>query len=100
MGRALVDDEHVTLRASEVAVATAIGDETVILDPTSGRYFGLDGVGTKVWGMLQRPITRADLVAAVVAEYDVDEATCEGDLRRLLGELDSKGLIVVADAER
>lgn len=87
------------LRVSNAAVATAIPGETVILDPTSGRYFGLDGVGARVWEMLQSPTSLSSVVATITAEYDVDTETCERDLRALLAELDAKGLVVVGDAE-
>ena len=83
---------------SSTAVSTAIPGETVILDPTSGRYFGLDGVGARAWEMLQRPTTLRAMIAGVTSEYDVDTETCERDLRSLLGELDAKGLVVVGDA--
>ena len=88
-----------TLRVSATAVSTAVPGETVILDPTSGRYFGLDGVGSRVWDMLQTPTSLRSMVAAITSEYDVDAATCERDLRALLVELDAKGLVVVGDPE-
>ncbi len=88
-----------TIRVSSTAVSTAIPGETVILDPTSGRYFGLDGVGSRVWDMLQEPTTVAAIVAAITSEFDVDEATCERDLRALLEDLEAKGLVAVGDAK-
>jgi len=88
-----------TLHVSNAAVATGIPGETVILDPTSGRYFGLDGVGARVWELLQEPTSLALLIATVTAEYEVDPATCERDLRALVTDLDAKGLVVVADGD-
>jgi hypothetical protein len=87
-----------TLCVSSNAVSTAIPGETVILDPTSGRYFGLDGVGARVWELLQSPTTLRSMVAAITSEYDVESSTCERDLRELLAELDAKGLVVVGEA--
>jgi len=83
---------------SSTAVSTAIPGETVILDPTSGRYFGLDGVGARVWEMLHTTTTLQSMVATITAEYDVDAETCERDLRALLAQLDEKGLVVIGDA--
>ncbi len=86
------------LRVSTTAVSTAIPGETVILDPTSGRYFGLDGVGTHAWEMLQTPTTLRAMIESITSEYDVDTTTCEHDLRALLEQLDGKGLVIVGDA--
>ena len=33
-------------------MARTVGDETVILDLTSGTYFGLDPVGARIWQLL------------------------------------------------
>ena len=89
-----------TLRTSTDAVSTAIPGETVILDPTSGRYFSLDGVGTRVWEMLEQSTSLRTMVAAITSEYDVDAATCEHDLRALLEQLEAKELVVVGEAGR
>ena len=80
------------------AISTTIPGEAVILDPDSGRYFGLAGVGARAWSLLQGTTTLATMVRTIVAEYDVDETTCEPDLRTLLDDLQDRGLIVVDDA--
>jgi hypothetical protein len=76
-------------------VFTDIPGETVILDERSGRYFGLDDVGSFVWRRLQGPTTLRALVAAVTAEYDVAPDVCEADLRALLGDLRAADLVSV-----
>ncbi len=46
-----------------------------------------------VWGKLQNPVTRSDLLEAVLNEYDVDEKTAREDLDGLLAELKEAGVI-------
>lgn len=86
------------LLASSTAVATAIPGETVILDPVSGRYYGLDGVGARVWELLQTTTTLSTMVGTITSEYDVDVDTCLRDVEHLVIELESKGLVVAGDA--
>jgi hypothetical protein len=92
---------HDSTRISVATGPTSAGmpGEMVILDPRSGRYFGLDGVGTRVWELLESPRSVGELQGVLVDEYDVDAARCGRDLRTLLTELASAGLIVVEDAE-
>ncbi|MBA2665782.1 MAG: PqqD family protein [Trueperaceae bacterium] len=82
-----------TLTISSDAVSTSTPGETVILDPASGKYFGLDGVGTRVWELLQTAPTYGTVVATIVDEYDVDADTCERDVRALLVDLRDRGLV-------
>jgi hypothetical protein len=87
------------LQAVETQVSADLGHETVILHLDSGIYFGLDKVGTRVWNLLAEPRTVAELRDAVVAGFEVDAATCEADLLRLLEQLRERGLVRVALAQ-
>ena len=96
---ALIVNESSTVRAaSRLASATAPdGRETVIVDPTSGRYFGLDAHAVVVWSLIQRPRRVSDLLDAVMAEYDVEREVLWEDVRALLRELADAGLVEVDD---
>lgn len=91
-------DPATVLRSSPAPIATSIPGETVILDATSGRYFGLDGVGARVWELLARPIAFGELVRTVRDEYQVDADRCAKDLTVLIGELRDAGLVETVDA--
>ena len=75
-------------------IAADMDGDTVMMSIESGEYFGLGGVGTRIWELIATPHTLAQLVTAICAEYDVDAATCEADVRRFLDDLLSNGLAV------
>ncbi len=79
---------------------TDIPGETVILDARTGRYFGLDEVGSVVWRRLQAPTTLRELITLVTDTYDVTSEDCERDLRALLHDLRATGLIAVGERTR
>ena len=81
-------------------VFTEIPGETVILDERSGRYFGLDDVGSFVWRHLQQTTTLRRLIAAVTNEYDVTDDRSEADLRALLADLRAADLVAVGAETR
>jgi hypothetical protein len=86
-------DSHLSLAPS--VVSTAIQGEVVILDPNAGRYFSLEGVGLRVWELLQESTNFSALVQTIVAEYEIDVETCERDVRQLLDDLVVRGLVRV-----
>ena len=61
--------------------------EAVLLNLKTGVYFGLDPVGKRVWDLLQTHARLSELLAAMVAEYDVTEERCAEDLLALVGEM-------------
>jgi hypothetical protein len=87
------DDVRVTLSKDQVSCDLA--GEAAILNLRSGVYYGLDPIGARVWRLVQEPKTLAELRDLLLAEYDVEAATLEADLRYLLNSLSAQGLIEI-----
>jgi len=77
-------------------VAAAMDGETVMMSIERGEYFGLGGVGSRVWELLDQPTTLAQLTQVICTEYEVDAATCRGDLQKFLADLLDNGLVAPA----
>ena len=93
----MLQDKHVV--ATNQQVAADMMGEAVILNIDSGIYFGLNPVGTRIWELVQQPISMQSIQQTVLNEYDVDPERCEQDVQRLLGKLLEAGLVEVVDAE-
>ena len=76
-------------------VSASVSDETVVLGLDKGMYYGLDGVGRRIWELVQQPILVADIRDAIALEWDVDAITCERDLLVFLDELLAEDLIEI-----
>ncbi len=74
-------------------MARRVDDEVVILDVSSGRYFGLNDVGACIWDRLEHDCAHDDLVDAVVDSYDVDRARASVDVADLVDQLVDRGLV-------
>ncbi len=83
--------------AARDQVSARVEGEFVILNLADEVYYGLDGVGARVWELLSEPRAVSDVAAAIAAEYEVDEDTARRDLLALLDELAGRGLVEVRD---
>ena len=81
------------LAPSGDAIASPVGDETVILQLKNGAYFGLDAVGTRIWELLKEGHDATAICATMASEYDVAPDVLEADVRRLLAELESNEIV-------
>lgn len=72
-----------------------LGDEVVALDLGSGKYFGLNEVGSRVWDLLLTPRPLGDVQKALLQEYEVPAADLWRDLESLVSELVQHGLAEV-----
>ncbi|OAI49627.1 thymidylate synthase [Planctomycetaceae bacterium SCGC AG-212-F19] len=87
--------ESTIVVAAKEQISANLDGEVVLLNLATGTYHGLNGVGSRIWQMVQDPRTVSDVRDALVAEYDVESAQCQADLLALLNELEVRGLIEI-----
>jgi hypothetical protein len=83
--------------AHNVAVADVDG-EAIVLNVTSGVYFGLNPMATRIWHLVSAGTTEDQVVQSLLAEFDVDEARLRTDVATTLQHLRANGLIDVVPA--
>ena len=83
--------DRVTVPAS--VMARQVGEQTVILDLASGVYFGLDAVGTRIWGLLEGGRSLDEVCIAMLDVYDAPRDVIERDLLELVRNLADKKLV-------
>jgi Coenzyme PQQ synthesis protein D (PqqD) len=70
-----------------------VGDEIVVLDLEKSKYLAVEGSGVLLFEALQRGCERDDLVAALVAAFEVDELTASRDVDAFLGQLRTANML-------
>jgi hypothetical protein len=71
-----------------------VGDETVLLDLESGIYFGLDGVGKRIWESVGEGLSLAETAGAIASEFEVEETQAQADLIEFATDLVERGLLI------
>jgi hypothetical protein len=79
----------------ETTIAQQVGDEVVILNLSSERYYSLDEVGAAFWSLFAAGQPFDQIVQEMLEEFDVDENRLRNDLEALLDNLVQAGLIEV-----
>ena len=55
--------------------------------------FALNELGAFIWDLLPDVETEAEIVSAVLKEYDIDEATAEQDVSEFVSQLKEMGIL-------
>ena len=76
-------------------MARQVGNESVILDLSSGTYYGLDPVGARIWQLMTEGQTLAQVCETMLAEYEVSREDIERDVLALVQTLADKQLVGV-----
>jgi hypothetical protein len=83
------------IKVAKEQVACDLAGEAVILSLKSGRYFGLNEVGARIWNLIQEPKTVSSVLDAILEEYDVALDQLEYDVLALLEQMMANELIEV-----
>jgi len=87
-----IGPNSVLQRASEM-LFNKIDEEVVMLSITNSEYYGLDKVGSRIWELLESPVSMKELVRMLLEEYDVSQEQCEIDTVTFLNKLIDKKLL-------
>jgi hypothetical protein len=72
-----------------------LGGEAVLLNLKTGKYYGLDEVGTRMWSLLAQHGQVEPAYRALLDEYEVAEERLRQDLLHLINDLASQQLLQV-----
>ena len=84
-------------RTSDDFVAISVDGKLVLVHVLEDRTYGLEGIGLRVWELLDGDgggwVELGAVVAALCEEFEVDASACLRDVAVLLEELRGSGLV-------
>ncbi len=84
-----------TIVVPEDVLFHELSGEAVLLNLTTGKYYGLDEVGTRMWQLILDQAKLESAYKILLDEYEVDEEQLASDLIHLIDSLAEQGLISV-----
>jgi hypothetical protein len=81
----------------EAVAAEVIDGEAIMINLSTGDYYSMAGVGGWIWSLIEAELSPEEVVAAIVARYDVAPERAQTEAEQLLDELVRENLILVTD---
>jgi len=89
----IVELSAVIQRNDSRFIATELGDELVMMDTESGSYIRLNRTAREIWEYSKKPLTVDELVAALLAKYNVEEEQCRVEVVDCLKRMEANFLV-------
>lgn len=83
------------VRFSPDVVHRELEGESVLLDLSTGTYFGLNETGARIWSGLAEDGDTEHVIRALLDEYEVNEEDLRRDVEQLVEKLAEKGLLKI-----
>ena len=68
-------------------ISGRLHDELVMMDIGQGKYFSLNPVATRVWDLLENPLSLDELRGRLMEEYEVDIEQCRAEVTEVISEM-------------
>lgn len=81
------------LHKSDNLLANEIDGEVVILNLDTEVYFALEGVGRRIWQLMDETPSLSAILDRLENEYEVERAQLQADVESFAAVLAAKGLI-------
>lgn len=77
-------------------IAARMDGDLVMMSIEQHEYYGVSGVGPRIWELLEQPATVEKIAATLCEEFEVEAATCRKDLLEFAQQLLDMGLVQTA----
>ena len=78
-------------------LSSRMDQDTVMMHPESGKYFSLNPVATRIWEMLETPMSFEQIVETLLNEFNVSPEVCNKETREFIKTLIEKDIIEVKE---
>lgn len=95
MSASTVIGPNTVISRNEEPVSVEMDDTVVMMSIEQGMYFGLEGVGPRIWALLDEPRSVTEVCEALTEEFDIDGASCLREVLAFLEELRGAQLVLV-----
>jgi hypothetical protein len=76
-------------------VEAEVDGELVALHIENGTCYSFNATAARIWALLDRPRSVADICDALSTEFDIDPATCGDQVVLMLRDLEEDGLAIL-----
>ena len=74
-----------------------LNGEAVVLSLANGRYYGMNGVGARIWELVQEPRSVEEIERSILLEYEVEPDVCRQQVSDFLRQMEAEDLLVVVN---
>lgn len=74
--------------------AVDIDGEVAMMDIEKGKYYGFNDVASRIWELIEKPVTSKDVIEKLLSEYEIGEEVCKTTVINFLSTLYSEDLIL------
>ena len=93
--KSIINTETKVCHNKEI-IASEIDGQIVMMSMENDAYFGMENVASRIWKLIENPVSVNELCQKLIEEYDVSELQCQADVIQFLQEMAEKKVVSIA----
>ena len=89
-----MNDQTIISRNEKAFMVSELGKEMVMMNTDTGDYLGLNKVSTKIWKLLENPITPQQIIDELLLVFTVSKEDCEKETMTFLSKMENYQMLV------
>lgn len=78
-------------------LSSEMDGEVVMMDIESGKYYGMNKMGSQIWRLIETPTTVIALCDTLEQIFDINRTVCEQEVIHFLSDMHKEELVSVKD---
>ncbi|WP_417617088.1 lasso peptide biosynthesis PqqD family chaperone [Parasphingorhabdus sp.] len=91
----MIDDKSRFVRSPDL-VASELEGEVVLLSVESSHFYNLNRIGSRIWDLLDQPLSIPEICRELMAQFNVSPTDCESEVRQFIEKMLDQGLFRLA----
>ena len=79
-------------------IEAEVDGELVALHVENGKCYGFNGTATRIWALVEQPMSLAELCACLSKDYEMDAGPAAAEVLDFLRELEADGLVKLSSS--
>jgi len=75
-------------------VFNQIEGEVVMLSLETSAYYGMDKIGSRIWELMEKPVSFSKILSHLMEEYNVSKEQCSTETKDFINKLIEKKLVI------
>ena len=92
--------DNTIIKRNTSLLTSSMDTELVMMSLEKGEYYGLNNIASRIWSLLEEPLSFEKLLETLLDEYEVTKEQCIADILPFLEEMNKKQIIEFDDINK
>lgn len=87
------ESKNTRYQQAEHVIGSSIDEAMIITSTNDDKFYGMNKIASVIWNLLESPISKEEVVSALLAQFKVEQQQCEQEVNFFFEEMKHAAII-------